>query len=91
MNKKQILAARGKAAKELIENPLYQEALIKIKGDLFNEFNSADLTSDKKRMEAWRQSQILDKFESNFNRIIRTGKDAEFEISQEDKPLRNVI
>ena len=94
MNKKQLLQAqqqRGLAAQELLNNPLFKEAFIKIKGDLFNEFNRTDLHSDKQRHNVWLQSQILDKFEANFTSIVKNGNTAAVEIAQADKPLRTVI
>ena len=94
MNNKQTMQAqeeRGRVAKELLDNPLFQEAFIKIKGDLFNQFNSADLASDKERLDVWTQSQVLDKFEKTFIDIVKHGKTATIALAQGDKPLRNVI
>ena len=94
MNKTQLLQAqqeRGRLALELLDNPLFQEAFIKIKGDLFNEFNKAELHSDKKRLDVWTQSQVLDKFERNFTDIVKNGKSATIQLEQSEKPIRNVI
>ena len=94
MNKKQLLQAqqqRGTVAQDLLDNPIFKEAFIKIKGDLFNEFNRTDLHSDKQRHNVWLQSQILDKFEANFISIVKNGNAATIEIAHADKPLRTVI
>ena len=82
---------RAIVAQELLDNPLFQEAFIKIKGDLFNEFNKAELHSDKKRLDVWTQSQVLDKFERNFTDIVKNGKSATIQLEQSAKPIRNVI
>ena len=91
MNILQAQQERGRVAQELLDNPLFQEAFIKIKGDLFNEFNKSDLESDEQRLNIWQQSQILDKFEKNFTDIVKKGDNATIAISQSDKPIRNVI
>ncbi len=91
MNLLQAQQERGRVAQELLDNPLFQEAFIKIKGDLFNEFNKSDLDSDEQRLNIWQQSQILDKFEKNFTDIVKKGNAATIAISQSDKPIRNVI
>ena len=82
---------RARVAQELLDNPLFQEAFIKIKDDLFNEFNKAELHSDKKRLDVWTQSQVLDKFERNFTDIVKNGKSATIQLEQSAKPIRNVI
>ena len=94
MTKLQQLRAqqeRARVAQELLDNPIFQEAFIKIKGDLFIEFNSAKLSDDEKRIDVWRQSQILDKFERNFISIVKTGKTATIALEQSEKPIRNII
>tara|TARA_R110000782_G_scaffold54592_2_gene115363 strand:- start:800 stop:1084 length:285 start_codon:yes stop_codon:yes gene_type:complete len=94
MNKTQMLQAqeeRGRAAQELLDNPLFKEAFIKIKGDLFNSFNKTELAGDEARKDIWTKSQVLDAFERTFTDIVKHGQNATLSIAQSDKPLRNVI
>ena len=83
---------RGRQAEELLKHPLIQEAFIKLKGDLLNEFISTGLDNDKQRLNAWQQSQILDKFERNFESIVNTGNHAKISLLENAKSkLRNII
>tara|TARA_R110000772_G_scaffold62064_2_gene139512 strand:+ start:2029 stop:2316 length:288 start_codon:yes stop_codon:yes gene_type:complete len=95
MTEHRILQAkeeRGRQAEELLKHPLIQEAFIKLKGDLLNEFISTGLDNDKQRLNAWQQSQILDKFERNFESIVNTGNHAKISLLENAKSkLRNII
>jgi hypothetical protein len=95
MTEQRILQAqeeRGRQAEELLRHPLIQEAFIKLKGDLLNEFISTGLDNDKQRLNAWQQSQILDKFERNFESIVNTGNHAKISLLENAKSkLRNII
>ena len=95
MTTERILQAqeeRGRQAEELLKHPLIQEAFIKLKGDLLNEFRSTDLHNEKERLNVWQQSQILDKFERNFESIVKNGNHAKISLLENAKSkLRNII
>jgi hypothetical protein len=95
MSEQRILQAqveRGRQAEELLQHPLMQEALIKLKGDLLNDFHKTNLHSEKKRLNLWQQSQILDKFQRNFESIVKYGVDAKLSLFENAKSkLRNII
>lgn len=83
---------RGRQAQELLNHPLIQEAFIKLKGELLHQFNSTNLDDEKERLNAWQQSQILDKFERNFESIVKTGNHAKISLLENAKnKLRNII
>jgi hypothetical protein len=76
----------------LLNDPLIQEAFIKLKGDLLHSFNSSDLSDEKARLNAWQQGQLLDKLEKNFISIVKTGENAKLTLIEQSKNLiRNVI
>ena len=88
----QSLEERGRQAEELLRHPLIQEAFIKLKGDLLNEFRGTGLNDEKERLNVWQQSQILDKFERNFESIVKTGNHAKISLMENAKnKLRNII
>jgi hypothetical protein len=95
MTEQRILQAqveRGRQAEELLQHPLIQEAFIKLKGDLLNEFRNTELRNEKERLNVWQQSQILDKFERNFESIVRSGNHAKLSLFENAKgKLRNII
>lgn len=83
---------RGRQAQELLNHPLIQEAFIKLKGELLHQFNSTNLDNEKERLNVWQQSQILDKFERNFESIVKTGNHAKISLLENAKnKLRNII
>jgi hypothetical protein len=83
---------RGRQAEELLKHPLIQEAFIKLKGELLHKFNSTGLNDEKERLNVWQQSQILDKFERNFESIVNTGNHAKISLLENAKSkLRNII
>ena len=83
---------RGDDAKLILQHPLIQEAFIRLKGDLLNEFNSTDLDDARARLNTWQQSQLLDKLEKNFNSIVKTGENAKLTLFEQSKnTIRNII
>lgn len=83
---------RGRQAEELLKHPLIQEAFIKLKGELLHQFNSTKLHDEKERLNIWQQSQILDKFERNFETIVKTGNHAKISLLETAKnKFRNII
>lgn len=83
---------RGRQAEELLKHPLIQEAFIKLKGELLHQFNSTGLKDEKERLNVWQQSQILDKFERNFESIVKNGNHAKISLYENAKSkLLNII
>jgi len=85
-------AARGDRAQVLLSDPLIQEAFIRLKGDLLNQFNSSNLDDEKARLNTWQQGQLLDKLEKNFISIVKTGENAKLSLFEQSKnTIRNII
>jgi len=83
---------RANRADELLNDPMIQEFIITLRGDLLNKFESAALEDEQIRLDAWQQSQVLKKFLDKFTRAIRDGKNAKLTlVEQAKKHLRNVI
>lgn len=82
MNKEQEKRAahadisRAQQADELIRHPLYQEAIISIKGDLLMQFEDTKLRDDELRHELWQRMQLLKEFTGKFEDILRRGEKA---------------
>jgi len=87
-----LKAARGDRAQILLSDPLIQEAFIRLKGDLLNQFNSSNLDDEKARLNTWQQGQLLDKLEKNFISIVKTGENAKLSLFEQSKnTIRNII
>jgi len=83
---------KAQRADELLNDPLIQEFIISLRGDLLNKFESTNLNDDKSRQDAWQQSQVLNKFLEKFTKTIRDGKNAKLSLMDKAKvKLKNVI
>ncbi len=79
-------------ADELLNDPLIQEFIISLRGDLLNKFESTALEDTKLRQDAWQQSQVLNKFLDKFTKQIKDGKNAKLTLMDRAKiKLKNVI
>jgi len=83
---------KAQRADQLLNDPLIQEFIISLRGDLLNKFESTGLEDEKERLAAWHQSQVLNKFLEKFTRTIRDGKNAKLSLMEKAKiKLANVI
>lgn len=83
---------KAQRADQLLNDPMIQEFIVAVRGDLLNEFESCGLDDEKKRLNAWQQSQVLNKFLDKFTKTIRDGKNAQLSLMDKAKiKLSNVI
>ena len=83
---------KAQRADQLLNDPLIQEFIISLRGDLLNKFESTKLDNEKERLDAWQQSQVLNKFLDKFTKSIKDGKNAQLSLMERAKNhLRNVI
>ena len=79
-------------ADELLNDPLIQEFIISIRGDLLNKFESTSLINESERLAVWHQAQVLKLFLDKFTKTIKEGKDAKTSLLDNVKnKLRNII
>ena len=65
---------RGELARQVIENPIYQEAMTATKAKLFDEWASTKWYQHKKRQEIWRMYRAAESVESSISRVMTAGK-----------------
>lgn len=83
---------KAQRADALLNDPLIQEFIITLRGDLLNKFESTGLDDEKARLDAWQQSQVLNKFLDKFTKTIKEGKNAQLSLIEKAKiKLKNVI
>jgi len=82
---------KAQRADQLLNDPLIQEFIISVRGDLLNTFESTTLKSEAERAAAWNQSQVFNLFMSKFTKTIKEGKDARTMLEQAKHTLRNII
>lgn len=77
MSKEEKAAAeiqRGELARQVLDNPIYQESLIAIRAELMHKFEQTKFSDSETREEIWRQIQTVKRFETYFQRVMETGK-----------------
>jgi hypothetical protein len=83
---------KAQRADQLLNDPLIQEFIISLRGDLLNKFEGTELSDEKERLDAWQQSQVLNKFLKKFTKTIKEGKNAQLSLMEKAKiKLKNVI
>ena len=65
---------RAHRATELLNNPLYLEAITAMKAAMFEQFNDSKLNDEDQRHELWQRMQLLKQFEGKFESIVKQGK-----------------
>ena len=73
---------RGKLAESVLENPIYKESLIAIRGELLAQFERTKYKDADDRDEIWRKYQSINWLESHIERIMKHGIVAEKTLMQ---------
>ena len=83
---------KAQRAEQLLNDPMIQEFIIGVRGDLLNKFESTALSDNDERLSAWNQSQVLNKFLDKFTTSIKEGKSAKLTLMERaNSKLRNII
>ncbi len=79
---------RGELARQVTDNPVYQEAFTALKASLIDSFQNTKFKETAERDEVWRKMQTVNYVEGYLEEIMETGKLAR--ITAADK-LRKVV
>jgi hypothetical protein len=86
------LVQKAQRADQLLNDPMIQEFIISVRGDLLNKFESAGLDSEKDRLAAWHQGQVLKMFLDKFTKQIKAGKNAQLTLMDKvNSKIRKII
>ena len=66
--------ARADQAKQLINHPLYVEAVTAMRAAMYEEFVSTRLGEPEARHELWQRMQLMEQFQGKFESIVKAGK-----------------
>lgn len=69
--------ARGREARAIINNPIFQETLEKIKSSVIDKWASTPARDTEGREWLWRHYEVTGQFESLLQEVLNTGKIAE--------------
>lgn len=73
---------RGDQARQVMNNPVFREALLMMKADLLSGFEQSGAKQDDERKELWRMIRTLNKFEAQLTDIMQTGELAKKSLMQ---------
>ena len=65
---------RGEAAKRLLNDSLFVEALTTIRTNLYKEFNNTKVDEDKAREKIYLMNHALNELERHIQSVLRTGE-----------------
>lgn len=68
--------SRANQAKELLDNPLYIEAVMAMRAALYGEFEDSKLDQPEIRHELWQRMQLMKAFQGKFEDIVKRGEKA---------------
>lgn len=73
---------KAQRAEQLLNDPLIQEFIVSVRGDLLNKFESTALDNEAERTSAWNQSQVFNGFIDKFTKAIKEGKNANLTLME---------
>lgn len=65
---------RGQEAAIVINNPLYQEAMIAMRAQMFDQFTKTTFAQSEERDEIWRTMRCLGGLQTQLEAVMTTGK-----------------
>jgi hypothetical protein len=80
-------AARGRLAREVLENCVYKEAYVMLRAKLFEEFKKTKFRDNDERDEIWRKLQVVDYIEDSLAKVMQSGKVAEATLLEKTKKV----
>lgn len=76
---------RGELARQVLDNPVYRDAFLRMKADLLSGFETSGSNQDEERREIWRMIKTLNKLEAQLNQTMQTGELARRSLLQKVK------
>lgn len=83
-------ASRGVLAQQVMENPIFQEALMLIRADLMLKFERTKFKDSDERDEIWREMNTLANIEQKLKKTLENGKLCQNELTVFQKTRRKI-
>lgn len=74
---------RARLAREVTDNPVYQEAFSSLKADLMRGWESSPARDTEGREHLWLAVNLLGRIERHLQQVMETGRMAELQLQQE--------
>lgn len=79
--------SRAQRAREVLDNPLYQEAFAGLRDQLRQEWEISPARDTEGRERLWLAINLLGKVEQHLNQAVQTGRMARMELEQKRSKL----
>ena len=81
---------RGELARQILENPIYIEAVTATKARLFDDWANTSWYQHRKRQEIWRMYRATESIEAQIQKVMQTGKMGRATLNDQQR-LKNVV
>ena len=78
---------RAELARQVTQNPMYQEAFTMLKASLIDSFQNTKFKETAERDEVWRKFQTVNYLEGYLEELMETGKLAQLSLVEKSKKL----
>lgn len=78
---------RGALAHQVLNNPVYQQAFVAIRAQLFSQFEQTKFRDHDERAECWRKLQAINFIEGQLTHVMQTGQLAERTLADRVKVM----
>lgn len=75
----------GEQAEAVIVNPAYQQAMVRLRAKMFEQFGGTGFFQRRKREELWKMKRVMDDFEQELELMMRDCRIAKDDLAREDK------
>lgn len=76
---------RGEYARQILENPIYQEGITAIKAKIFDDWANTNWLQYRKRQECWRLYRAAEALENYIQKVLTTGKMARKSLDDRER------
>ena len=64
----------GDHAETLVSNPAYQQAIVRVKARIYEQWQSTGFFQSKERKDLWRMARVVEDFETELRLMIESAK-----------------
>lgn len=82
---------RAQQAKQLLDNPVYQEAIENVRNAIVSAWSNAPIRDVEGQHELKLMLKLLTDLENNITRVVNDGKIAQIEIERQKTPIAEKV
>lgn len=86
MDKEQRIKQQGILAQQILDNPVFEEAIMFLRARNYELFNQTTLEQTDQRTELWRRDLMITQLQQYFEQVLIEG-----ELTNDQDPFTNLI